>query len=149
MGFVWSFHCIKKKLNQIPTSKIDDLLPNAFLGSISPSVSSVNCGSSLRSLATSWCLDPTMLRPLMDSIMSPMQTSGYRDTTLPSLTRLTNANPAPLSVMVSPREGSVLLMCMTLGEPLTCAYTKSSSPIWAPRRRAMSILWVLRVQKII
>ena len=126
-----------------------DHSPNAFLVSVSLNVISWKRGNSLSCLATSKCLAPIILCPLMASMRSPMHTSGVRDSTLLSLILLTNAYPAPLSVTVRPRDASDFITFTSLVFPRTWANMKSSRPIWPPNSLLMSALWVLSVQKTI
>ena len=66
---------------------------------------------------------------------------------LPSLILLMKAKPAPLSVIVSPRASSDLIISISFGRPFLWANIKSSSPICPPRSFDISTLCEFSVQK--
>lgn len=72
---------------------------------------------------------------------------GILSMMLPSLILLMKANPAPLSVIVSPSASSDLMISISFGRPFLCANIKSSSPICPPRSFDMSTLCEFSVQK--
>lgn len=119
------------------------------MGSTTRNRNAALLGSSFSILATSKCLFPIVLIPLIFSMWSPTNMPSILLTMLPSLIRLMNAKPAPLSVIVKPNASSSFMTSTSLGRPFTWAKIKSSKPIWPPNKRDISTLCVFSVQNSI